>query len=132
VKARNFSEPGVCHGTASGLAVFTMVLQAEGVHARWGGRFRKLSLGRTKSDAIAEIIAYFGPRHTLALGDAPNEIEMLEAAHAGIIVANPAHDPLPVLKGGGNGADPADDADRPVGLERRRLAHIAYLNPSPE
>ncbi|MEZ5723313.1 MAG: mannosyl-3-phosphoglycerate phosphatase [Paracoccaceae bacterium] len=54
-----------------------------GDRARRGGRFLTLSLGATKADRMEEIAAALGATTTLALGDAPNDIEMLEAASAG-------------------------------------------------
>ena len=36
---------------------------------------------------------------SVALGDAPNDIEMIETADIGVIVSNPNNAPLPKLKG---------------------------------
>jgi mannosyl-3-phosphoglycerate phosphatase len=52
---------------------------------------------------MAEIVAQYRPRRTLALGDAPNDIEMLEAADRGVIVANPHGTPLAPLPGEADG-----------------------------
>ena len=62
-----------------------------------------LSFGATKADQMAAILSRFMPRHSVALGDAPNDTEMLEAAEFGIIVANPHRAPLPPLAGEENG-----------------------------
>ncbi|WP_340422032.1 HAD hydrolase family protein [Yoonia sp. GPGPB17] len=62
-----------------------------------------LSLGHDKVDQMRGIIAVYKPRHVIALGDAPNDIAMLEAADIGIVIANPAHPPLPPLKTEGAG-----------------------------
>ncbi len=45
---------------------------------------------------MAEVVAHYQrrvaePVRTVALGDAPNDLAMLEAADRGIIIANPAH-----------------------------------------
>ncbi|MEL6522327.1 MAG: HAD-IIB family hydrolase [Pseudomonadota bacterium] len=96
---RQFSIPGRWCGAEEDLQSFLQALAAEGVDARQGGRFLTLSFGATKADRMAEISAAFGDPPTLALGDAPNDIEMLETANHGAIIANPAHKPLPELKG---------------------------------
>lgn len=97
-KQRSFSEPGIWSGTSADKQVFLTALLAQDITAQQGGRFLTLSLGRNKVDQMREIIAAYKPRHTIALGDAPNDIAMLEHADIGIVVANPAHPPLPPLK----------------------------------
>ncbi|MCF6445833.1 mannosyl-3-phosphoglycerate phosphatase [Nereida sp. MMG025] len=96
-KERAFSEPGVWRGSQDEKAAFLDALKAQGLSARSGGRFLTVSFGQTKADRMAQIIDAFAPRHTIALGDAPNDIEMLEAADFGVIVANPHRTPLPPL-----------------------------------
>lgn len=96
-KKRAYSEPGLWSGDATGQQEFESALQEYGISAREGGRFLTLSFGRNKSDAMAEIIAQFAPRYTVALGDAPNDVEMLQAADYGVIIANPHRAPLPIL-----------------------------------
>lgn len=98
-KARDFSEPGLWTGDAEGLEAFTTALEQHGVFAQRGGRFLTLSFGRKKADAMAEVTRSLQPDVTLALGDAPNDISMLEQADFGVIVANPHHAPLPQLCG---------------------------------
>ncbi|NDV02645.1 HAD-IIB family hydrolase [Pseudoroseicyclus tamaricis] len=102
-KARQFSEPGLFEGSDDEREAFVQELAGEGVQARAGGRFLTLSFGRTKAQAMAEIAPSLGATLTVALGDAPNDVEMLEAADLGIIIANPAHDPLPLLPGEAEG-----------------------------
>jgi len=98
-QARAFSEPGVWHGTAEQEDAFVAALSINGITARRGGRFLTLSFGKTKADRMEQIMAQFGPSPTLALGDAPNDTEMLEAAERGVTIANPHTAPLPLLKG---------------------------------
>jgi mannosyl-3-phosphoglycerate phosphatase len=96
---RRFSEPGVWLGTEANRERFLEALAAEGISAQMGGRFLTLSLGRTKADMMREALkAEPGGRVTVALGDAPNDAEMLEEADIAVIVANPAHPPLPTLR----------------------------------
>lgn len=102
-RQRGFSEPGVWSGDAAGKAAFLAALAARGVLARQGGRYLTLSFGGTKADRMAGIVAGYGAPITVALGDAPNDIEMLQAADIGIVIANPHGDALPVLRGEAEG-----------------------------
>ena len=94
-RMRCFSEPGLWRGPVDRLAQFLDAARDKGIHARQGGRFLTLSFGRTKADAMAEVAARLAPKTTLALGDAPNDIEMLVAADHGVLVANPSAPPIP-------------------------------------
>lgn len=98
-KARDYSEPGVWSGNDAELAQFHADLQEHGITAQRGGRFLTLSFGRTKASAMDNVIDALGAKKTLALGDAPNDIAMLEKADMGVIIANPHRPPLPVLAG---------------------------------
>jgi mannosyl-3-phosphoglycerate phosphatase len=102
-RKRAFSEPGVWSGSAEGKAAFLDSLEKKGVLAKQGGRFLTLSFGKTKADQMAAVIAHYRARRSIALGDAPNDIDMLERADLGVIVANPNHDPLPPLAGEAEG-----------------------------
>lgn len=97
-RERAFSEPGMWHGTQAAEAEFIKSLAHLGISARRGGRFLTLSFGGTKADRMAEVIAQYKPLRCIALGDAPNDVEMLETADFGVIVANPHHEALPPLE----------------------------------
>lgn len=94
---RQFSEPGLWHGTADALSRFLATLSAKGVCARQGGRFLTLSFGASKADQMATLCAAYGAVRSIALGDAPNDIEMLQAADIAVVIANPHHASLPPL-----------------------------------
>lgn len=94
---RQFSEPGLWHGSEADAQAFCAALAAHGIAARQGGRFLTLSHGRTKADAMAEVAKSLAASRTLALGDAPNDREMLEAADIGIIIRNDHGAKLPKL-----------------------------------
>mgnify|MGYP001801021418 CR=1 FL=1 len=96
---RAYSEPGLWSGSLPACEDFLSALAEHGISAREGGRFLTLSFGRTKADQMAQIIQTLRPDHTIALGDAPNDTEMIAAADAGIIVANPHRKPLPPMDG---------------------------------
>jgi len=101
---RQFSEPGRWQGDEAGQSAFIAALAAKGITARHGGRYLTLSFGADKANRMAEVAARLAPKaRRIALGDAPNDAAMLEAADLGIIVANPHGTPLPPLKGEGAG-----------------------------
>lgn len=100
---RDYSEPGLWTGPAACYAEFVQELAQRGVTAIEGGRFITLSFGQAKSDAMAGITSLYNPRYTVALGDAPNDVEMLQVADFGVVVANPHHEVLPTFKGEAGG-----------------------------
>ncbi len=97
--ARRFSEPGLWQGDAAGLCAFVAALDTRGITARQGGRFLTLSFGATKAARMAGIMAELGRNTAIALGDAPNDAEMLEAADHGVIIRNDHGAPVPALPG---------------------------------
>lgn len=126
-KERSFSEPGTWSGTPEEKAQFLNKLAAKGVFAREGGRFLTLSFGGTKADQMAHIINDLGPLNTIALGDAPNDVEMLEAADFGVIIANPHGAQLPLLTGETHGRITRTKLAGPDGWNAAIMAHIARL-----
>ncbi len=125
---RQFSEPGLWSGSPEKRDAFLAVLEPMGISAREGGRFLTLSFGQTKADRMADVIADFTPLHTVALGDAPNDIEMLEAADFGVIVANPHRRPLPLLRGEKEGRIIRTLEVGPIGWNTAILDLLARLN----
>lgn len=100
---RDFSEPGLWSGTDTACETFIDALSELGLTAIQGGRFLTLSFGATKADGMHRVRDHYKPDHSVALGDAPNDITMLEAAEFGVIVANLHRDPLPTLSGEATG-----------------------------
>ncbi|WP_114390823.1 HAD-IIB family hydrolase [Notoacmeibacter marinus] len=103
---RQFTEPGLFDGSADELRDFLDTLNRLGISAKKGGRFLTLANGRhSKADRMSEIAHELKAQPPfVALGDAPNDRAMLEAANIAIIVRNPDHD----------GIDVAETADRRV------------------
>ena len=127
-RQRAFSEPGLWLGTDADASEFFLALGARGVTARLGGRFMTLSFGATKADQMAAILARFAPRHSVALGDAPNDTEMLEAAEIGIIVANPHRPPLPPVPGEAIGKIRRTTQAGPVGWNSAMIDLLDHLD----
>ncbi|NDK33998.1 HAD-IIB family hydrolase [Rhodovulum sulfidophilum] len=96
---RLYSEPGIWSGSETEKAGFLAALQAQGISGREGGRFLTLSFGASKAGQMAEIAARYSTPFVVALGDAPNDREMLEQADQGFIIANPHRRPMPPLDG---------------------------------
>ena len=127
-RQRAYSEPGLWLGTKDERSLFLEKLTEIGVFAREGGRFLTLSFGATKADQMAQITQQFQPLTTVALGDAPNDVEMLETANHGIIVANPHRPALPVLRGETCGRITRTDLAGPHGWNAAMLRLIERLN----
>lgn len=126
-QTRAFSEPGLWLGSDRAMAEFMAALKAIGITARQGGRFLTLSFGKTKADRMAEVIAHYSAAQTLALGDAPNDTEMLERADFGVIIANPHHAPLPPLQGEAAGRIIRSNQPGPIGWNRAVLDLLERL-----
>lgn len=100
---RDFSEPGIWTGSEADRRSFEAALLEQGLAVQQGGRFLTVSDGRSKADGMGRILAHYRPRQSLALGDAPNDIDMLQTAGFGIIINNPHRPPLPPLPGEATG-----------------------------
>ncbi|AZN70949.1 HAD-IIB family hydrolase [Georhizobium profundi] len=129
-RRRLFSEPGLFSGSAEERAAFLDALKAEGLSAVQGGRFLTISAGASKADRMTEIVAWHeaetgrAGRPTLALGDAANDIAMLEAADYGVVVANRAHPPLAPLAGEHAGRISRTEKEGPAGWNEAVLSFI--------
>ena len=126
-KDRQFSEPGTWTGTDAARDAFVEDLKTLGVTAQQGGRFLTISYGRTKADGMTDVTNALMPEQTLALGDAPNDIPMLEMADHGVIIANPHRPPLPTLEGEASGRIIRTQDPGPAGWNAAVLAHLAKL-----
>jgi mannosyl-3-phosphoglycerate phosphatase len=96
-RQREATEPGLWQGGDGALGAFLAALARAGIVARRGGRFLTLSFGGTKADRMAEIMAALNRSRSIALGDAPNDAEMLDFADIGVIIENPNAPPMPAL-----------------------------------
>ena len=126
-RLRCHSEPGLWTGSEAELAEFESALAEKGIKARRGGRFLTLSLGKTKADTMSQIAKELGADTTAALGDAPNDIEMLEAADYGFIVKNNDSPGLPLLQGETNGRIRRTAKEGPEAWNEAILGLLAML-----
>ncbi len=118
-RKRRFSEPGLWLGNERDKAIFVETLTATGLTVQQGGRFLTLSFGGNKAERMVEIAArYATPGKTpfvVALGDASNDLAMIEQADLGVIIPNPAHDGIPQCPGETTGRIIRADAAGPAG-----------------
>lgn len=130
-KDRRFSEPGLWSGSQGDQDRFLHALAQMGITARRGGRFLTLSYGGTKADQMARILAQYPAPHSIALGDAPNDVEMLETAEFGVIINNPHNAPLPPLSGESTGRINRTIESGPLGWNTAIMALLNRLNLRP-
>ncbi|APZ54742.1 HAD-IIB family hydrolase [Salipiger abyssi] len=126
-RQRNFSEPGLWQGPPERLDAFLAALKAHGVTARRGGRFLTLSFGGTKAQQMAGIMADLGANTAIALGDAPNDVEMLEQADHGVIIRNDHGKGIPTLPGETAGRITRSAQPGPEGWNTAMLALLDRL-----
>lgn len=124
---RAFSEPGIWHGDEQQLEQFISQLQMRGIVARSGGRFMTLSYGGTKAAQMEPVIEMlFGDAtpFVIALGDAPNDVEMLEKGDRGFIIANDHGKPIPPLNGERDGRISRTEKSGPAGWNEAVLSIV--------
>ncbi|MEM9350323.1 MAG: HAD-IIB family hydrolase [Pseudomonadota bacterium] len=126
-KLRAFSEPGLWEGSEDRKADFIEALKAKGVTAQQGGRFLTLSFGQNKADRVKDLMSAYRPAHTVALGDAPNDAEMLETAEFGVIIPNPHGKTLAPLLGEETGRIIRATAPGPSGWNSAILELVSRL-----
>lgn len=92
---REATEPFLWSGSASKLMALREILLEKNIEIQRGGRFYHLTGQATKEHAVAKIISDFVDRKpdfkiiSIALGDGPNDLGMIEAADFGVIMPNP-------------------------------------------
>ncbi|MEM9574497.1 MAG: HAD-IIB family hydrolase [Pseudomonadota bacterium] len=132
-KERCFSEPGTWHGNDAQLKTFLAVLSEQGIFSKQGGRFLTLSFGGSKAARMAEIITKMQDETgkkpvSIALGDAPNDLEMLQAANHGVIILNPAHAGIPKLPEEERGQITRSLQPGPIGWNEAVLNHVSHYS----
>ncbi|MEO1747917.1 MAG: HAD-IIB family hydrolase, partial [Pseudomonadota bacterium] len=124
---RAFSEPGIWSGTDTQRAAFINELQKFGVTGRYGGRYLTLSLGGTKAERMDEITQTLGLTNpfSVALGDAPNDVEMIEKANLGFIIKNTHGKPIQPLPGENDGHIKRTELPGPAGWNAAVLSVLS-------
>ena len=95
---RQFSEPFVCSGGLVELDVLDTAARAVGARVTRGGRFFHLTGPTDKGAAVRVVTGTCPPdTRTLGLGDAPNDLPLLQAVRDAAIVPQPANGLHPSL-----------------------------------
>ena len=94
-KDRQATEPFLWSGTDGELETLVAIVAESGLRIQRGGRFYHLTGHGTKEQAMAQIIETIAGHKpdcnlvSIALGDGPNDLAMIEAADFGVIMPNP-------------------------------------------
>ena len=132
---RDYSEPGLWLGDDDSRREFIGELDRHGVRVQQGGRFLTLGFAASKADRMEEVMARYRSQQSatvtsIALGDAPNDVEMLESADIGIIIPNPAHDGIQALAGESTGSIIRAGEAGPAGWNSSLLALLDNRGPA--
>ena len=121
-RQREFSEPFVWTGTQQELEEVARKASDRGLRVVRGGRFNTITGAHDKATRLLEISAALSQDcrpdqriWTIALGDAPNDAAMLEAADRGFIIANPHGAAIHELDGEREGRITRSTASGPSG-----------------
>lgn len=94
-KDRQATEPFTWSGTDGGLESLAAIVGKAGLRIQRGGRFFHLTGHATKEQATDQIIKTIAEHKpecdvlSIALGDGPNDLAMIEAADFGVVMPNP-------------------------------------------
>ena len=130
---RDYTEPGLWLGDDRARTEFIEILALAGVVAQQGGRFLTLGFATNKAQRMQEIVRTYattqsGGVTSIALGDAPNDIDMLQQADYGIVIPNPAHAAIPKLTGESSGCIVRASEAGPAGWNATLLALLKKIN----
>lgn len=130
-RQREFSEPFVWTGDDEHLTELTRLAAEHGIRLVRGGRFNTLTGPHDKSARMKQVCSTVGPAArvwAIALGDAPNDAAMLEAANRGFIIANPDGAVMPELPGERDGRITRSAGTGPAGWNESVMLALKELD----
>ncbi len=72
------------------MSALAAAAERRGLRVTWGGRFHHLTGPADKGRAVRQLLAlHAGPVSSVALGDSPNDLTMLEAVDRPVLVPRP-------------------------------------------
>ncbi|MEO1159286.1 MAG: HAD-IIB family hydrolase [Pseudomonadota bacterium] len=134
-RQREFTEPFVWSSTEQELLQVTARANAAGIRVTTGGRFNSFTGPHDKASRLREICSAYNMQAgngrrvwSIALGDAPNDAEMLGAAQRGYIINNPDGNSLPDLPGEHDGRITRTAAAGPAGWNQSVLCALQEID----
>jgi len=134
-RQREHSEPFVFSGSAAQLLEIEAAADSLGWQLVRGGRFNTITGRNTKATRLEQIARAYAAMqsdgmqvYTIALGDAPNDAAMIEAAGRGFIIANPYGTQVPVLEGEDSGRITRSTLPGPAGWSESVLQALQEID----
>tara|TARA_R110002126_G_scaffold289250_1_gene443891 strand:+ start:12403 stop:13242 length:840 start_codon:yes stop_codon:yes gene_type:complete len=95
-KQRDASEPFLWSGSDGAMEELSAIMAKANIRIQQGGRFYHFTGDANKAQAMERVKASFADQQeadceliSIALGDGPNDLEMIESADRGVIMPNP-------------------------------------------
>ena len=134
-RRREYTEPFVWSATGEELARVSARAEAAGIRVVRGGRFNSFTGPCDKASRLREICRAYamqagGGRRvwSIALGDAPNDAGMLDAAQRGFIIDNPDGASLPELPGERDGRITRTPTPGPAGWNQSIMLALQEID----
>lgn len=104
-KARHATEPILWEGSDADYDAFVQIIKGYGFKALRGGQFTHIMHANyDKSIGMASVVSIFAKRYpnnrwkTIALGDSPNDVVMLEQADFAVVIPNKAKEMITIKR----------------------------------
>lgn len=134
-RQREFTEPFIWSASIQELDRVTARAGAAGICVTSGGRFNSFTGAHDKASRVREICNAYATQAgiacrvwTIALGDAPNDSEMLDTAQRGFIIDNPDGTSLPELPGERDGRITRIPTPGPAGWNRSIMLALKEID----
>ncbi len=131
-RQRRWSEPGIWLGTKEGLETFKVALCQFGLVVAQGGRFLTISSAPGRHELMKRLVACYKKQDVnrdetlvvMALGNAPNDREMLQDADIGVVIPGARGGEMNDVEVNANGVIWRADHAGPAGWNQTVLAAL--------